>query len=74
MYELQEDRIRRSAAEAEALFAEERTRVEHASRESRREEHHAVERLWEEALGFVAHETHIEWCREAEPGPRGQPK
>lgn len=45
MYELQENHIRQTAAQAESLLAEERARFEEASCASQREGHQAGERL-----------------------------
>lgn len=61
MYELQEDRFRRTAAVAEVLLSEERASVENALRESRHEERHVVERMREEARSFVAHASTSFW-------------
>lgn len=45
-------------------LGEERTRVENALRESRREEHQTVERMCEEAWSFASHEgTPTGWPR-----------
>lgn len=51
MYELQEDRIRRTATEAEALLAEKRARVNDTICGSLREEHRAVAHLRGEPVG-----------------------
>lgn len=57
MYEIQEDRIRRTAAETTARLAEERSRVEESIRASQREEHQVAACSREETRGFAAHES-----------------
>lgn len=57
MYELQEERIRRTAAEADTLLFEDRVRVENTLRDSRHEEHQTMERMRQEARSFVVHES-----------------
>lgn len=57
MYEFQEDRIRRTAVEAEMLFSEGKARVERVLNDSRNQEQQEVERMREETRSFVAHKS-----------------
>lgn len=49
MYEIQDDRIRRTAMEADMLLSEERVKAERVLHDSRNEKHPAVEKMREEA-------------------------